>query len=373
MEACGSPHNQLKCLQIAGTNGKGSVAAMISKALENFGVKTGLFTSPHLTNINERIRINSIPIPTSEIEKFIIQYKDVINEIDASFFESITTLAFWYFCKCKVDFAVLETGLGGRFDSVTVCKPELTVMTPISYDHKEILGDTLEKITMEKTGILKDNIPLISAIQVPEVEKIIKVEAKKKNVIVTFCKTESSINLEYLKGVHQMENATLAVKAVTQLGFIDSDRNTVFQNIAKTKWYGRYQILRKDPLIVFDVCHNSLGIQAFLDEYSQEDIKGKKILIIAIQGRKDINSVVHAIEREFDIIICTQSNVRNFMPAAKLKKLFSNKKSKIANNPEFIIGNCTNSLETGDSLAIIGTHYLGKSIQSVYKILFDTL
>ena len=373
MESCGNPHKKLKCLQIAGTNGKGSVAAMIARVMQDSGIKTGLYTSPHLTNVNERIRINGEPIPNSEIMSFVTQYKNVIEESDASFFETITTLAFWYFCKENVEFSVLETGLGGRFDSVTVCNPLLTVMTPISYDHKEILGDTLEKITLEKTGILKNNIPLISAKQKFAVEKIILAETEKKNCKVFFCNNQLNIKLQNLKGIHQIENATLAVEAVTMLDCINLDRNTMQNSVVKTKWYGRYQIINKAPLIIFDVGHNAHGINAFVEEFIYENVEGKKYLIIALQGRKDIASVVTAIENEFDEIICTQTGERNFMSAETLENLFCDEKSKLILNPETAISECNNRLNKEDSLAIIGTHYLGNSIQRVYKISFDTL
>lgn len=373
MKSCGNPHKKLKCLQIAGTNGKGSVAAMIAKVMQDSGMKIGLYTSPHLTNVNERIRINGESIPNSEIMSFVTQYKNVIEESDASFFETITTLAFWYFCKENVEFSVLETGLGGKFDSVTVCNPQLTVMTPISYDHKEILGDTLEKITLEKTGILKNNIPLISAKQNPTVEKIILAESEKKKCKVVLCNNQLNIKLQNLKGIHQLENATLAVEAVSILDWINLDRKTMQDSVIKTKWYGRYQIINKTPLIIFDVGHNAHGINAFIREFIKEHIEGKKYIIIALQGRKDITKVVTAIENEFDEIICTQTNERNFMSAETLGKLFCDGKRKLIKNPETAISECNNRLSKEDSLAIIGTHYLGKPIQRVYKILFDTL
>ena len=155
MKACNSPHIGMPSIQVAGTNGKGSICAMLANIFKTAGYKTGLYTSPHLVNVNERIRINGIPISNREIDIFIQKYKTDIEKIGVTFFETITAMAFWYFKKARVDVAVLETGLGGRLDSVTICEPMATIITPISLDHLDILVDTLSHITFEKVGILK--------------------------------------------------------------------------------------------------------------------------------------------------------------------------------------------------------------------------
>ena len=152
MAACDNPQSGLPVIQVAGTNGKGSVSAIISNILINAGYKTGLFTSPHLVNVNERIRINGVPISNKEIDLFIKSYKTDIEKYEATFFETITALAFYYFKKEDVDIAIMETGLGGRLDSVSICEPLATIITPISYDHMEILGETLTEIAFEKAG-----------------------------------------------------------------------------------------------------------------------------------------------------------------------------------------------------------------------------
>ena len=161
MAACGNPQSGLPSIQVAGTNGKGSVCAMLANILKTAGYKTGLFTSPHLVNVNERIRLNGIPIPNNEIDIFLQKYREAIEKIEATFFETITAMAFWYFKNENVDIAILETGLGGRLDSVSVCEPLATVMTSISLDHIEILGETLSEIAFEKAGILKKGVPCI--------------------------------------------------------------------------------------------------------------------------------------------------------------------------------------------------------------------
>ena len=145
LKACDNPHKKIKTIQIVGTNGKGSTSAMIANILKVSGYTVGLYTSPHLNTINERIRINGQAIPNNQIIKFIDQYKSHIDKLQISFFEAMTALALWHFNNAKVDIAVLETGLGGRLDSVSICSPELLVFTKISLDHQHILGSTIEK------------------------------------------------------------------------------------------------------------------------------------------------------------------------------------------------------------------------------------
>jgi len=373
MKLCGNPHKSLKCLQIAGTNGKGSVAAMIAKILSGLNFSIGLYTSPHLINVNERIRINNEPIKDDEIEGFINKYKNVIEKTQASFFETITTLAFNYFCNKNVDYAILETGLGGRYDSVTVCNPELTIMTPIALDHVEILGNTLEKITMEKTGILKNNIPLISAYQNPIVKRIIKKEARKKNCPVNFCKKDEKIILNNLKGEHQEKNAALATNAVLALNIKNTSKEMIRSSVLNTRWYGRYQIIKNKPLVIFDVGHNEHGIKSFLKEYSKEIISGKKYLIIALQRRKKIDNIIEILKFEFDKIIFTQTSTGNSMNVKILKNCFGKSNGLIIENSKNALFYCKNKLQKKDSLVILGTHHLAESIQRVYKNSFDIL
>ena len=208
MNACGNPQNDLPVIQIAGTNGKGSTAAMMAKILEYTGYKVGLSTSPHLVDVNERIRINGVAISDESIEEFIQLYKSDIERISASFFESITAMGFWYFKKNDVDIAIMETGLGGRLDSVTICNPILTVITSISLDHTEILGDTIEKIAFEKAGIMKNGITCVSSPQQKNAFSVLQQQAKNHNckLILTDENILQSTNPS-LTGKYQFENA----------------------------------------------------------------------------------------------------------------------------------------------------------------------
>ena len=371
LKSCNNPHEKLKCIQIAGTNGKGSVSSMISNGLHSLGYNVGLYTSPHLIHLNERIRINGNQIKNDELTQIIKKNKNNIQKNNSSFFEAMTMIAFIYFKKKKVDFSILETGLGGRLDSVTTCFPQLTIFTPISMDHKEILGDTIEKIAYEKAGIIKNNVPVFSSKQNKKVKNILENQAKKKKTKIFYCQYKNIFKLKYLKGKHQEENAQLALDIISNL--VPIEQQKIIYGIENTKWYGRYQILKKNPYIIFDVGHNEDGINVFLNEYKKEKIKGKKYLIIVLQNRKSITKIEKKINCIFDEIICSQTLSKFSMKAENLYNSIKSNKTKIIINIEKAIQNINNKLKLNDSLVIMGSHYLGESIKRVYKNSFDKL
>jgi len=308
MEACGNPHKGLSVIQVAGTNGKGSVSAMLAGILKEGGFKTGLFTSPHLVDVNERIRINGRPISDKDMKQFILDFKSSIDALEASFFESTTAMAFWYFKKEMVDIAVMETGLGGRLDSVSVCEPVATVMTPISLDHMEILGESLKEIAGEKSGAMKQGVPCISANQNDEVTQTLKYYAAKKKSPILFVNEEKRENYPInLPGKIQEENALLAAETVLQIPALKIDPPIIKRGLQSVRWYGRNQIIQQNPFIVFDVAHNLESITNFLHYYENLNIEGESTLIIALQARKRIDSVIIKIEALFSKIICTQA------------------------------------------------------------------
>ena len=370
LESCNKPQKKLRCIQIAGTNGKGSVSAMIASSLSLLGYNVGLYTSPHLISLRERIRINGKPISYKEINLLIDKHKKSIEKNQASFFETMTMLAFNHFINKKVDIAILETGLGGKHDSVTMCNPDLVAFTPISMDHKEILGNTIEKIAEEKFGIIKDKIPIFSSEQNDKVLKLLRIKAKNKACPLFICQYDKKIQPKFLNGEHQQKNAKLAYDIISYLFKIKGAK--LIQAIEKTNWYGRYQVLKKKPLIIFDVGHNEDGINSFIDEYKKENIIGNKYLIIVLQKRKKLKKTKESLNAIFDKIICSQTNNKNSMKAEELIKFFD-KKSIIVKDVKKAIIKINKNLKKNDSLAIIGSHYLGESIRSVYKNNFEKL
>ncbi|MBC8256455.1 MAG: bifunctional folylpolyglutamate synthase/dihydrofolate synthase [Candidatus Marinimicrobia bacterium] len=373
MAACGNPQSRLSSIQVAGTNGKGSVCAMLANIFKTAGYKTGLFTSPHLVHVNERIRINGIPISDSDIDKFIRTHKSQIENVEATFFETITAMAFWYFKNEEVDIAILETGLGGRLDSVSVCDPLATVITPISLDHVEILGETISEIAFEKAGILKNGIPCISAKQKSEVADVLIKESQRINAPIHFVndKLPSEVKVN-IPGSTQQENAQLAVSALKYINNFDIQKSTLKNGLQSVKWFGRNQHIQENPLVIFDVAHNIESIRSFLDYYSTMGVSGNSVLIIALQARKHIQPLVSKLIKVFNHIICTETPGRNPMSAKVLGEYFNNTNQfDIISYPEKAIQLGLEKLKPQDGMAIIGSHCLGSAVSKVFKITFD--
>ena len=373
MAACGNPQVGLPSIQVAGTNGKGSVCAMLANIFKTAGYKTGLFTSPHLVNVNERIRLNGIPIPNNEIDLFLQNYREAIEKIEATFFETITAMAFWYFKNKNVDIAILETGLGGRLDSVSVCEPLATVMTSISLDHIEILGETLSEIAFEKAGILKEGVPCISAKQDNVVEEVLVKEGQRINAPIHFVNDKFPSELIVnIPGTTQLENAQLAVSALKYINNFEIQKTALKNGLQTVQWFARNQHIQHNPLVIFDVAHNVESIQSFLEYYSSLGITGKSVLIIALQSRKHIQPLVSTLQKVFEYIICTEAPGRNPMPAKVLGEYFTNKNQfEIIPNTEKAIRLGLEKLKSQDGMAIIGSHYLGPAVSKVFKISFD--
>ncbi|HEY4799141.1 MAG TPA: folylpolyglutamate synthase/dihydrofolate synthase family protein, partial [Bacteroidia bacterium] len=266
----GNPEDKFQSVHIAGTNGKGSVSHMLAAVLQSAGYKVGLYTSPHLKDFRERIRINGRMIPKNYVVKFVQRYKNEFEKISPSFFEWTVGLAFHYFAEKKVDIAVIETGLGGRLDSTNVITPLLSIITNISYDHQNLLGDTLSKIAAEKAGIIKQNGIVIVSEKQKDVKNVFEDKAKEKDALLLFT-GDFIFNIKHidcgLKGKYQRKNiptVILASEALHQLG-LDIEPADIKKGIREvvqlTGLRGRWDILNKKPLIVADIAHNEAGIK----------------------------------------------------------------------------------------------------------------
>ena len=330
---CDSPHNQFYKIQILGTNGKGSVAAFLTKALYDAGYKVGTYTSPHLLKINERIKINNQLIKDIEIERFIAQYKKKIKFFNLSFFEIMTAMSMWHFNNNKIDIAVLETGLGGRLDSVTACESDLLLFTSISMDHHEILGNSIRKIASEKSFAIQNNTQgLISVDQNAEVKSILKKQAKRKKNKIKILKAQNynMFHLKYLQGEHQIENANLAYSAIEFLNrqkIIKINKKKSQVSFSATQWEGRFQVISKKPLVIYDVAHNKESLKSFLstlNSYTKDKVYNNKYLLCAFEQNKKIKTSIKQYEKHFDYIVCTETNIRKSMSANYLAKIFNN-------------------------------------------------
>ena len=266
-----NPHKKFKSIHIAGTNGKGSVAHMLASILQEVGYKTGLYTSPHLKDFRERIKINGQMIAEQKVIDFVLENKQLFEKLEMSFFEMTVALAFNYFAKEKVDVAVIETGLGGRLDSTNIINPELSIITNIGFDHTNLLGDTLEKITKEKAGIIKRNTPIIIGRKQEKTKQIFINIASDKKAKIYFTKTENNYSSD-LKGIYQKENIATAIMTVKQLSKLgwnigeENIKNGLQKVMENTQLLGRWQILNDKPKVICDVGHNEDGIKQIVKQ-----------------------------------------------------------------------------------------------------------
>lgn len=375
LHACNNPERKLRLVQIVGTNGKGSTAAMLANVLINNNYNTGLFTSPHLVHINERVRINHQNISDTFIEKFLTRYKKEISSIEPSFFEIMTVLSLCYFQDNHVDIAILETGLGGRWDSVTAAQSKIIIFTPIDYDHMTILGDTLEKIAKEKGGVIHNkHQTLISAKQHNIVSTTLNNIATKKSNTIKYTKRKNK-NFSLLSTAHEKDNANLvdfAIQHIESRYALSCKKINLY--IQKTVWPGRIQKIQTVPDIIFDVAHNSHSIQAFINYFNQQrHLYKKTFLIVGFEDGKDIAKDLPALYQPFDYIDCTETKIRHSMPAKLLFNLYK-PENKIINynkNPLDNIQKRAQNLKSKDILVILGSHYFGPHIQRIFKNCFD--
>ena len=317
MERIGNPHRSYPVIHIAGTNGKGSTAAMLASILDTYGYKTGLFTSPHLIMPNERIRVGQELVPDEFIVDRVKAWRPLIDELGITFFEVLTALGMAYFKQQAVDYAVLETGLGGRLDATNVVDPELSIITSVSMDHENILGDTLAKITGEKAGIIKPQKPVVLSKNVDTVCKIVLEKCRKERAEFLYVpdrveilqmethgitqqvkiKTlDQLIQVELpLLGHHQVENFTNVLVSLVQMG-IRLDETKIQAGLNKMRWQGRMQALSTEPLVLYDVAHNPEGLDRLL-EALEETGRGDTILIPAFNARKNIQPMLEKLEQ----------------------------------------------------------------------------
>ena len=271
----GNPHQQFKSIHVAGTNGKGSSSHMLASVLQEAGYKVGLYTSPHLKDFRERIRINGTPVSKNFVTEFVKEHKDFLESGHYSFFELSVAMAFTYFAAQHVDIAVIEVGLGGRLDSTNIIQPEVSLITNIGMDHMDILGDTLEKITREKAGIIKPGIPVVISEHHEETAPIFKEVAERNGNTPIFAeKTIKEAHPTSLLGKYQAQNVRGVMAALQQLkGFEISEeqlRDGLLHVYKNTGILGRYQVLQRNPLVICDTAHNREGFKAVLPQLEQE-------------------------------------------------------------------------------------------------------
>ena len=346
LQLLGNPHERLKAIHIAGTNGKGSTAATLASIMQKAGYRVGLYTSPHLVYFTERIRINGREIDESKVVelteriKFTVQSSELREELSKiTFFEFTTAMAILYFMEEGVDIAVMETGMGGRLDATNVINPLVSIITNISIEHKEFLGDTIEAVAYEKGGIIKEGIPLITGVEQPSAFQVIEKICGEKGAPLyrlwrdfSFLKKGAN-RLSYngidegfddltlnLAGSHQFSNASMAIASVELLrenGFTISNE-AIYGGLADVAWPGRLETVSQNPKIILDGAHNPAGAEALAKVIADELEFDRLFLILGIMADKDIEGIISPLASLADEVILSRPEYERASPASAL-------------------------------------------------------
>jgi dihydrofolate synthase/folylpolyglutamate synthase len=349
----GDPQDGLRIVHIAGSKGKGSTAAMLATILNRAGQHTGLFTSPHLCRVEERIQIDGQPISPDELTALLDEMRALLRqapELEPTFFEIATALGFCHFRRRGVDAAVIEVGLGGRFDSTNVCQPVLAVITSISYDHTQQLGDRLSSIAFEKAGIIKPGRPVVSGVTAPEARAVIERIARERNAplrqlgcdfhyqyvpgrVTHAATTLPQVRIEPgptqalelgLHGDHQGANAAVAVAAIESLrgeGWTINDA-AVAAGLAEIRWPARLEVLGRRPLVVLDCAHNVASAEALVATLRSSFPETRRWLIFAASADKDLSGMMRVLAPHFAHVLLTRyAGSARGMPPEELARL----------------------------------------------------
>ena len=325
VEKLNHPERDFKSIHIAGTNGKGSTSHMIASILQEAGYKVGLYTSPHLKDFRERIKINGKEVSKQFVIGFINRNKSFFNQNSLSFFEMTVGMAFDYFSKQKVDIAVIEVGMGGRLDSTNVITPEVSVITNIGLDHVQFLGNTLEAIASEKAGIIKPNIPVVIGETQNETTAVFKNSAKKNKAKIVFADQQrTNLYQSDLTGSYQSKNIVTVINAIKELqkkGFIIKENHIkigLLNVVKNTGLMGRWQIMQTNPKVVCDTGHNKDGLKYVMKQLSTE-VFNRLHIVFGVVNDKDVTSIIDLLPKKATYYFC-KPNLPRGLDAQELKK-----------------------------------------------------
>lgn len=414
LEILGDPHKKVRTIHIAGTNGKGSTTAMITKVLIESGFKVGMYTSPYLEEFEERIQINGKNISKEDLSEVVTEVSKAVNKVielgydHPTEFEIITCTMFYYFCKEKVDFALIEVGLGGRLDSTNVMQPYskdtqggiiASIIVSISMDHMNILGDTIEKIAYEKAGIIKNGVPVIMYPQESSVEQVIEKVCKEKEtklikvplncVQYVESKKISSSSSEYVQnlkietfdnkynielsllGKHQMLNCATAIFAIEEIikQGVNIKEENILNALKKVRWIGRLEVIKNTPLVVIDGAHNIDGITKLKENINNYFKYKKMILILGILADKEVEKMVSIIVPMAERVIAVTPNSCRAKNGDELEKVIKkyNTKCESKESYEEAYKTSLSYLEEEDILLVSGSLYMIGDMRKIIK------
>lgn len=315
------PEKKIKTIHVGGTNGKGSTSHMLASILQEAGYKVGLYTSPHLKNFTERIKINGEEIPEQNVTSFINKNKAFLEKQQLSFFEMTVGLAFEYFSTEKVDIAIIEVGLGGRLDSTNIITPEVSVITNIGLDHTQFLGETLPEIAFEKAGIIKKGVPVVIGEEQEEVKQVFVNKALSENALIEFASGFEEIFKTDLLGDYQKKNVKTAVRAIKKLeGFKVTEENIkkgLLNVVKNTSLKGRWQILQDSPKVICDTAHNKEGLSIVLNQLKNERFVNLHIVLGVVSDKK-LDEVLPLFPKDANYYFC-KPDIPRGLPAAILE------------------------------------------------------
>ena len=384
MAHLGNPHTQLRAVHVAGTNGKGSTSHLIAAALQAQGYRVGLFTSPHLVDFRERIRISGEMIPEEEVVRFVAANRAFLDEIRPSFFETTMALAFWYFAEQKVDIAVIEVGLGGRLDSTNILTPLLSVITNIGIDHTEFLGNTLAEIAAEKAGIIKQHTPCVIGETQPETQPVFLNRAQECDILgdgleTTNCRLwfadqcgfmrkrrlKEAPNCQ-LKGIYQDKNqqtAFVALQVLRNICGVDISREAIATGFAQvctlTGLRGRWEVLSQSPLTICDTGHNSHGIRYVAEQLSR--FISSPHIILGMVADKDIDDVLRLLPEQANYYFTQPATPRAMLATdlqARWQRIHPNTQSLAFTTVNEAIKTAYANAHADDVVFIGGSNYL---------------
>ncbi len=392
LESLGNPHRRFPAIHLAGTNGKGSTAAFMASILREAGYRVGLYTSPHLVDFTERIRVNGVPMPQELLVEYVQELHPLIEQIHPTFFEATTAIAFRYFAEKQVDVAVVETGLGGRLDATNVLEPLVAVITPIGLEHQQYLGETLEEIAREKAGIIKAGVPVVTSHQHPAVSQVLRSRARELGSPFVQMQPGKEVEIQELTieggrftlhagerdfpdlriplaGRHQVYNAALAVEALLQIKEVSLPEPAIRKGLEGCEWPARLQIIRRQPLVLLDVSHNPPGFQSTFRFLRELFPTAAFKLILGLAKDKDYPAIVDIVVRQVQEVVLVEWFSDRGLPAAALQKAFEERQKQVRTFPDVISAfhQLQKEQKADEVLIIMGSHYLAGRFLETYR------